>query len=39
MEEDRSVFRMLTGKTTGKRLLGTPMRRWEDIIRMDLNGP
>ena len=26
----------LTGKATGKRLLGKPKRRWEDNIRMDL---
>ena len=27
---------MLTGKRTGKRPLGRPRRRWEDIIRMNL---
>jgi hypothetical protein len=32
----RSVFRVLTGKPTGKRPLGRPRRRWEDNIRMDL---
>ena len=32
MEESRSVFKVLTGKSTGKR----PRRRWEDNIRMDL---
>ena len=36
MEEDRSAFKILTGKTTGKRPLGRPRRRWEDNIRMDL---
>ena len=36
MEEDRSVFKILTGKPTGKRPLGRPRRRWEDNIRMDL---
>ena len=36
MEEGRSAFRMLTGKPTGNRPLGRPMRRWEDNIRMDL---
>jgi hypothetical protein len=36
MEEDRSAFRILTGKPTGKRPLGRPRRRWEDNIRMDL---
>ena len=34
MEEDRSAFEILTGKPTGKRLLGRPMCRWEDNIRM-----
>ena len=36
MEEDRSAFKMLTGKPTGKRLVGRPRRRWEDNIRKDL---
>jgi len=36
MEEDRSAFKMFTGKPTGKRPLGRPRRRWEDSIRMDL---
>ena len=27
---------MLTGKSTGKRPLERPRRRWEDNIRMDL---
>ena len=36
MEEGRSAFKIVTGKPTGKRLLGRPMRRWEDNIRMDL---
>jgi hypothetical protein len=36
MEENRSAFKMLTGKFTGKRPLGRPRRRWEDNIRMDL---
>ena len=35
-EEGRSTFKILTGKSTGKRPLGRPRRRWEDIIRMDL---
>ena len=34
MEEDRSAFKILTGKPTGKRPLGRPRRRWEDNIRM-----
>ena len=33
--EDRSVQRVL-GKPEGKRPLGTPRRRWEDNIKMDL---
>ena len=36
MDEGRSAFKILTGKPTGKRPLGRPRRRWEDIIRMDL---
>ena len=36
MEEGRSVFKILTGKPTGKRPLGSARRRWEDNIRMDL---
>ena len=35
-EGDKSAFKILTGKPTGKRLLGRPMRRWENNIRMDL---
>ena len=38
MEESRGVFKMLTGKPTGKRLLGRPRRRLEENIRMDLKG-
>ena len=34
-EEGRSVFKIFTGKPTGKRPLGRPRRRWEDIVRMD----
>ena len=38
MEEGRSAFKILTGrpKPTGKGPLRRPRRRWEDIIRMDL---
>ena len=36
MEESRSAFKILTGKSTGKRPLGRPRRRWEDNTRMDL---
>ena len=34
MEEDRSAFKMLTGKSTGKRPLGRLSCRWEDNIRI-----
>ena len=37
VEEGRSVFKILKGKPTGKRLLGRPRRRWEENIRMDFN--
>ena len=36
MEEGRSAFKILTGKPTGKRLLGRPRLSWENNIRMDL---
>ena len=36
IEENRSAFKMSTGKPTGKRPLGRPRHRWEDNIRMDL---
>ena len=36
MEEGRSVFKILTVKPTGKRLLGRPRRKWEDNIRMEI---
>ena len=38
MEEGRRAFKMLTGKLTGNIPLGRPRRRWEDNIRMDLEG-
>ena len=34
MEEDRSAFKILTGKPTGKRPLGRP--RWEENSKLDL---
>jgi len=34
--ERRGVYRVLVGKTEGKRPLGIPRRRWEDNIKMDL---
>ena len=36
MEEDRSAFKILTGKPTGKIPLGNPRRRWEHNIGRDL---
>ena len=36
MEKDRSAFKILTGKPTGKRPLGRPKRRWEDNIIIDI---
>jgi hypothetical protein len=35
MEEGRGVYRVLVGKPDGKKPLGRPRHRWEDI-RMDL---
>ena len=36
MGEGRGVQRILVGKPEGKRPLGRPSRRWEDIIKMEL---
>jgi len=36
MVERRGVYRVLVDKTEGKRPLGRPRHRWEDIIKMDL---
>jgi hypothetical protein len=36
MGEERKVYKVLVGNPEGKRPLGSPMRRWEDGIRMDL---
>ena len=36
MEQSRSAYRVLVGKPEGKRPLGSPRRRWEDNIKMDL---
>ena len=38
IEEGRSAFKILTDTPTGKTSLGMPRRRWEDNIRMDLDG-
>jgi len=34
--ERRGVYRVLVGKPDGKRPLGSPSRRWEDNIKVDL---
>jgi len=34
--ERRGVYRVLVGKSEGKRPLGRPWRRWENNIKMDL---
>ena len=36
MEEGRNAFKILVGKSTGKRLSRVPGLRWEDNIRVDL---
>jgi hypothetical protein len=36
MEEGRGVYRVLVGKTEGKKPLGRHRRRWEDNKNMDL---
>jgi hypothetical protein len=36
MGERRGVYRVLVGKSEGKRPLGTPRGRWEDNIKIDL---
>jgi hypothetical protein len=36
--ERRGVYRVLVGKPEGKRPLGIPRHRWEDYIKMDLQG-
>ena len=33
---ERRVYRILVGKSEGKRPLGRPKRRWEDNIKTDL---
>jgi hypothetical protein len=36
MGERRGAYRVLVGKSEGRRPLGRPRRRWEDNIKMDL---
>jgi hypothetical protein len=36
MSEKRNAYRMLVGKSEGKRPLGRPKRRWVDNIKLDL---
>jgi len=36
MDEEKGVYRVLVGKSDGKRPLGRPRRGWVDNIRMDL---
>jgi hypothetical protein len=36
MGEGRDVYRVMVGKSEGKRPLGRPRLRWEDNIKMDL---
>ena len=36
MEEKRGIYKVSVGKPEGKRPLGKPKRRWEDIIKVEL---
>jgi hypothetical protein len=36
MEEKRNLYRLLVGKSEGKRPLGRPRRKWIDNIKMDI---
>jgi hypothetical protein len=36
MQARKGVYRVLVGKPEGNRPLGSPKRRWEDNIKMDL---
>jgi len=36
MGERRGIYRVLMGKTEGKKPLGKPRHRWEDNIKRDL---
>jgi len=35
-ENMRNAYKILVGKSEGKRPLGRPRRRWKDNIRMDI---
>jgi hypothetical protein len=36
MGEERGIYRILVGRSEGRRPLGRPTRRWEDNVKMDL---
>jgi hypothetical protein len=36
MEQGRKVYKVLMGKSKGKRPLGRPRRRWEDGMTIDI---
>jgi len=36
MEKRRGVYKVLVGKTEGKRLLGRPRRTWKINIKVDI---
>jgi hypothetical protein len=36
VEEEENAYRILVGKSDGKRPLGRPRRRWVDNVKMDL---
>jgi hypothetical protein len=38
MGERRDAYRDLVGRSEGRRVLGRPRRRWEDNIKIDLQG-
>jgi hypothetical protein len=38
MGEGRGAYRVLVGRPEGRRPLGKPRRRWEDNIKIDLQG-
>jgi hypothetical protein len=38
MREGRGAYRILMGRPEGKRPFGRPRRRWEDNIKLDLQG-